>query len=116
MSIGFPRSRPWRFFHVLCMALVFSYVVFDILDLDGSSRPAILIPAEWQVISAEIPADLNPADRPGRADFWNDAGLFPDSTSLGAPHHKGEDPPSSPLDSARAHGYRTGLPRDSIPL
>ncbi|HEX9443315.1 MAG TPA: hypothetical protein VGA73_04305 [Candidatus Binatia bacterium] len=109
-----PHRKPWRIVHVLCMALVFSYIVFDILDLDGSDLPTILAPAEWDVISAEMPADLDQAERLDRADLWNDTLLFPDLSAGRARFHDAARPPSSPLDSARAHGYRTGLPRDAI--
>lgn len=113
-SMRFPRLRPWRLVHVLCMVFVFSYIVFDILDLDGSNLPAIVNPAEWAVISAEMPAHLEQSERLDRAELWNDTVPAPDLAPASTRFREAERPPFSPLDSARAHGYRIGLPRDAI--
>ncbi len=116
----YPRRNSWllRAARVVCVLLVFSYILFYVLDLDGSNFPSLLTPVERPVIVAEVPSDAKLHD-------------FPESV---AP--SGASPPLftdrsgeytwlqqtrvlrrfSPLDSARSHGYRVGLPRgDSVP-
>jgi hypothetical protein len=111
----FHRSHRLLFLHALCMVFVLSYVFFDVLDLDGSNLSALATRSDRAVIAAETAADAESPHRPARADLWNTVVTAPHASAL-YDHPKSAEPvASSPLDSARAHGYRVGLPRDAIP-
>lgn len=116
-----PRFRPihcsilWRAIYVVCMVLVLSYVVFEVLDLDGSNFPSPLTPVQRAVIVAEVPSAVEPAYFPQSAVLWkNTSVLFGDRAGEYVQLQRTDILISLPLDSARSHGYRVGLPRDSI--
>ena len=50
-------SRVWRATYVVSMLLVFSYILFDVLDLDGSSFLRMLAPVKRTVTVAVVPSD-----------------------------------------------------------
>ncbi len=111
----FRRSRLLPFLHVVCLLFVFSYILFDVLDLDGSNLSAVATPAERAVIAAETPADIESPHRLAPADSWETDTVAPDQTARWAQPRRSDDLFFTPLLSARAHGYRVGLPRDAIP-
>ena len=45
-----------RSIHVLSILLVFFYILFDVLDLDGANFPRLLIRMERAVIVAVVPS------------------------------------------------------------
>lgn len=111
----FRRSRLLPFLHAFCMLFVLSYVFFDVLDLDGSNLSALATRTDRAVIAAETPADAESPHRPARADLWNTVVTAPHTSAL-LDHAESTEPvTSSQLNSARAHGYRVGLPRDEVP-
>lgn len=111
----FQGSRLLPFLHAVFTVFVVAYVLFDVLDLDGSNLSSLLTPTERAVISAETPAEAEAPHRPERANSW-DAALAPRSpTAIWSPSHSLDKLPFSPLISARAHGYHVGLPRDAVP-
>jgi len=95
------------------MFLVFSYILFDVLDLDGSNFPRLLTPVARAVIVAETLVVIEIQDtRKHAAPLRSVALLFTDlfekcSRLLWQTK-------ATRLDSARSHGYRVGLPRDSV--
>ena len=109
------RSPLCKTVYTACVFFFLSYVFFDVLDLDGSNFPKLLSPVERSVIAAEEFSDtcLDDSLKP--------APLL-DKILNSFVHRSGEylrfkQPLSlrlSPLDSARAHGYRIGLARDSL--
>lgn len=104
-----------RAIHVVCMMLVLSYILFNVLDLDGSNFPRLLIPVGRSVIVAEVPCDVEFVYSLDRAELWkNTSDLSADGSGAYGRLQRTEVPRSSPLDSGRTHGYRVGLPRDSI--
>jgi hypothetical protein len=109
------RSRLFPFLYAVCMVFVLAYVFFDVLDLDGSNLSSVLNPTERAVISAETPAEIESPHRPARADFSDAALIAPGLTPLWARPQSLDKIPLAPLISARARGYRVGLPRDAIP-
>jgi hypothetical protein len=118
MLLGFRpiySSLSWRVAYVVCTLLVFSYILFDVLDLDGSNFPWVQV--ERTVIVAEIPSDMELIHVLDRAGNWENASvLCADRSREYAWVQRTEFPRSSPLDSARSHGYRVGLPRgNSVP-
>jgi hypothetical protein len=111
----FHRSRLLQFLHAFCMVFVLSYVFFDVLDLDGSNLTALVTRSERAAIAAETPADAESPHRPARADLWDTVVTAPHASALLLHGERSEPVASSPLNSARAHGYRVGLPRDAVP-
>src|SRR5262249_31531995 len=111
----FHRSRLLPFLHAFCMVFVLSYVFFDVLDLDGSNLSALASRTDRAVIAAEPPADAESPHRPARADLWNTVITAPHAIALLDHSESAEPISSSPFISARAHGYRVGLPRDEVP-
>ncbi len=106
----------WRATYVVSTLLVFSYVLFDVLDLDGSDFPKPLAPVERAVILAEIPSNVELVRSLDRAGRWENVPvLFADRSGEHASLRQTEVLRFSPLESARAHRYRVGLPRDSVP-
>jgi hypothetical protein len=108
------RPRARRVFQAVITAFVLSYVLFEVLDLDGSKLPPLPTAVERSVIASETPAEMETAHRLDRADLWNDPTVVLDRSALWMQMQSAHASRSSPLDSARAHGYRVGLPRDSI--
>lgn len=108
-------SILWRAIYVVCMVLVLSYVLFDVLDLDGSDFHSPLTPVQKAIIVAEVPSDVEPAYFPQSAVLWeNTSVLFGDRSGEYVQLQRTDILISSPLDSARSHGYQVGLPRDSV--
>jgi hypothetical protein len=110
----FRPSDSRRIFHAVCMIFVVAYIFFDVLDLDGSRLSSFTIPFEQTYIVAEAPLEMESVHRPDRAGLWDEsivvnhglhAVLLPDGFQFAL---------FSPLDSARTHRYRVGLPRDAI--
>lgn len=106
-------SRFHRVFYIVCVAFVCSYIFFDVLDLDGSNFPRLLTPVARAVIVAETLVVIEIQDtRKHAAPLGSVALLFTDlfekcSRLLWQTK-------ATRLDSARSHGYRVGLPRDSV--
>jgi hypothetical protein len=107
-------SILWRAAYIVCVLLVFSYVLFDLLDVDGSDFPPLKTLAGKFLIVPENGGgahDVYVVDQPS-PEGKNPLQGF--GESRGHQLHGTELQRFSPLDSARAHGYRVGLPRDSI--
>lgn len=106
-------SRLHRVFYIVCVAFVCSYIFFDVLDLDGSNFLRLLTPVARAVIVAETLVVIEIQDtRKHAAPLGSDALLFTDlfekcSRLLWQTKATG-------LESTRFHGYRVGLPRDSV--
>jgi len=94
-----------RSIHVLSVFLVFSYIFFDVLDLDGS-RTAIVavVPTAVQLNYSSEQSELCDI----ALLLANRAGLHPRSQWV-------ELLRASRLGTARSHGYRVGLARNSLP-
>jgi hypothetical protein len=109
-------SSLQRAIYVVCMLLVFSYILFDVLDLDGSNSPSFATPLERSVIVAEVLPEIQIAYSSDRVErLQNIAVLFADRSREYARFQITKVHRSSLLDSARAHGYRIGLGRDALP-
>ena len=110
----FSQSRLCRFLHLICMVFVVAYILFDVLDLDGSERPSVMVPLQQSFIAAEPPAVVESSHRPDRAGSWDESVVIDTGRQTLAPPDIFRIPLFSPLDSARTHHYRVGLPRDAI--
>jgi hypothetical protein len=105
-----------RVTHVVCALLVFSYILFDVLDLDGSNFSRLLAPVERTAIVAEVPDAIPLNYSPEKYESWGDTSLlFTDQSGLYARLYWTEFSGASPLGTARSHGYRVGLARNSLP-
>jgi hypothetical protein len=98
----------------VCSLLIFSFILFNVLDVDGSNRPKETTPVETCIVSSEAPSDAVALHRLSRAELWEDAALLPDGLEEDARPQAPELLGSSPFNRARAHGYHAGLPRDAL--
>ena len=107
-------SRFWRAIYIVCMLLVFSYILFDVLDLDGSDFPRPRAPVERNVVVAEVPKEIKQAYLPDRTELWVDHSVLVPAMPGGSVQVRlTRTLTFSPLDSARTRGYRIALPRSS---
>ena len=79
-------------------------------------RPLIFV-GGWEPLSFRVRrdgAEGESVNRLGRSDSWDDSTLSGNLQEGWARSDHFAVLRSNPLDSARIHGYRVGLPRDSI--
>src|SRR5262249_1100943 len=113
---SFNSSILWRATHTVCILLVFSYVLFDVLDLDGSNFSRLLATVERAAIVAEVPDAIPLNYSPEKSESWGDTSvLFTDQSVRCARLLWIALSRASPLGTARCHGYRVGLARNSLP-
>jgi len=99
--------------YVICTAFIVLYILFDVLDLDGSNFPTMRAPVHRTVVIVEVPKVGENVYLPNTTDLWvNVASLLAESEY--AIHLATLDLwiPLLP-DAARARGYRIALPRSS---
>jgi hypothetical protein len=115
-----PDLRPnhcsifWRAIYVGCMCLVFSYVLFDLLDLDGSDFPLKQHPLERTLIVGDLAKDPERAYSLARLELWPDRLMLSQATPDEAVYVRfARALTFSTRDSARIRGYRVALPRSS---
>jgi hypothetical protein len=107
-------STFWRAIYIVSMLLVFSYILFDVLDLDGSDFPRPRAPVERNVVVAEVPKEIKQAYLSERTELWVDHSVLVPSVSGESVHVRlARMLTFSPLESARTRGYRIALPRSS---
>jgi len=109
-------SRVRRVVHTVCTLVVSSYIFFDVLDLDGSNFPRLFSPVEKAIIVAVVSSE---------AELFNSPKLLAPrySTLIPITDQAGKfisTPKArllivSSLHSARAHGYKVSLARNSLP-
>ena len=103
-----------RAIYVVCMFVVFSYILFDVLDLDGSDFPRPRAPVERNVVVAEVPKDIKLVCCLDRTDLWVEHSLLaPTVSGEGVSVRLTSLSAFLPFDSPRAHRYRIALPRSS---
>jgi hypothetical protein len=109
-------SRVWRATYVVGTLLVFSYILFDVLDLDGSNIHSLPAPAKRTVIVAVVPSGAQLNHTSEHSKLRGDIPLlFADRSGLNILPLRTEVSSSSPLGTARSHRYRVGLARNSLP-
>lgn len=105
----------WLATYVICIGLVCSFILFEVLDIDGSDFPAPPTTAATPIKLAEPAHEIKRALLPGAPQFW---ALLPvlivllESAALrrvGAPVRA----PSQPGPRGR-RGLRIALPRASL--
>lgn len=110
------KSARQRAMYVVCMCFVFSYIAFDVLDLDGSDLPSLVTTLERPSIIAVVPSEVEipySSDRVERARTI--AALVADGFTEYGRFWMTTVPKWSLLAVARAHGSRIGLARDDLP-
>ena len=113
---AFHLSTFWRVTHVVCALLVFSYILFDVLDLDGSNFSRLRATVERTAIVAEVPDAIPLNCALEKSKSWGDTSLlFTDQSGLYARPYWAALLRASALGTARSHGYRVGLARNSLP-
>ncbi len=108
-------SLVCRTLDVCCVLMVVSDILFNVLDLDRSDLPKVFNPVQVTIIVAVVPTEAR-SDSPEKFQRQG-AGLFffaDGSREFGRPRWP-EISKSPPLGQARTHGYRVGLPRNSLP-
>ena len=112
----FHSSIFWRATHIVCVLLVFSYILFDVLDLDGSNFSRLLAAVERTAIVAEVPDAIPLNYSAEKSESWGDTSLLStEQSGLYARLCWTELLRASRLGTARSHGYRVGLARNSLP-
>ena len=112
---SFNSSLLWRAISIVCVMMVCSYIFFEVLDLDGSNF-LLRSPFENTAIVSEVEANIV------RPYFFRLANLWTEvSFSLLTKHvdwvspGPTENPVTSAFNLFQRWGYRTALPRSSIP-
>jgi hypothetical protein len=110
------QSYPLRAVYIVCTCFVLSYILFEVLDLDGSDYPSRVAPLKPFSIVAVIPSDAEAGH------LSKPLELVRNFTAVVADHFRDYArfqiiilPESSLCNLARAHGYRRGLARDALP-
>jgi hypothetical protein len=109
------QSTLGRVVYVICTAFIVFYILFDVLDLDGSDFPTMRAPVNRTVVMVEAPKIDQNVYLQKTTDLWVNVTL--QSSESGYVIHLAALDAPIPLlpDAARAHGYRVALPRSSIP-
>jgi hypothetical protein len=109
-------SIVWRATYVASILLVFFYILFDVLDLDGSSFPRLMAPMKRPVIVAVVPSGAHFHYSPEQSKLGSDISLrFTERSAEYSRPPWAELLKTSSLGTARSHGYRVGLARNSLP-
>jgi hypothetical protein len=107
------HSTHQRAIYIVCMCFVFSYIAFNILDLDGSNLRSFVRPVERLSIVAIIPSvvEIPYSSESGDNELRNN-NLFSTSDKI-SPRQAHVSVPA-PGFLARAHGYKVSLARNSL--
>ena len=104
-----------RVIYIACAVIVFSYIFFDVLDLDGSNFPLPLSPVKSSAIVSDVQKDIKRSYLSGLTELWEPLSALPvDGQTDLVPPDPAKKPGPSGLDSSRGRGYRVALPRSSI--
>jgi hypothetical protein len=103
-----------RTIYIASAVFVFSYILFDVLDLDLSDFPLRQAPLERSAVVTQVPKGTEHTFLPDRTVFWVDLSLLFSEISKESLRlqHKGMLR-SLLFDSARTRVYRIALPRSS---
>ena len=112
---SFKSSALWRPISVACVTIVFSYIFFEVLDLDGSNFP-LRYPVERTAIVSEVETNIIRPHLTRLAQPWTGVSHFlPTSQVTWIQLALAETPATTRFNLLQRHGYRTALPRSSIP-
>jgi len=109
------KSGLQRAVYIVCLFFVFSYIAFDVLDLDGSNLPRLFRTTEKSLIEAVVSSDAEIPYSSDQAEHARTiAALTADTLTEYTRFQLTRFVESSLFGSPRAHGYRIGLARDDL--
>src|SRR5215468_11867852 len=109
-------SRVSRPIYVLSIVLVLLNILFDVLDLDGSNFPKLFTPVQRTITVAVLPPSTELNFSSEQSEVCGDISLLPaDRSAVYSRSSWAELLRTSPLGTARSHGYRVALARNSLP-
>jgi hypothetical protein len=109
-------SRVSRAIYILSIFLLFCYIFFDVLDLDGSNFPKLFTPVQRTITVAVLPTSTELVYSSEQSELRGDISLLlADRSAECSRPSWAELLRASPLGRARSHGYRVGLARNSLP-
>ena len=113
---SFHSSVFWRAISIACVIAAFSYIFFEVLDLDGSALPLQQFPVENTAIVPEVEINLVRPYLTQLALPWSDMSLFllPEQVDCVCLHRL-ENFKASTFNSLQRRNYRVALPRSSVP-
>jgi hypothetical protein len=115
-SLEFCHPKRQRVMYLACVCFVFSYIAFDVLDLDGSNFPTLVGVIERSAIVAVLPSEVEISSSHDPIEHSQTVKiLFADRLREYVRFQMTRVLESLPRALARAHGYRIGLARDSLP-
>ena len=112
---SFNHSVFWRAISIGCVIVAFSYIFFEVFDLDGSTFPLEQYPVEYTAIVSEGEPNLV---RPCLTRFvlpWTEVSFLLLPEQLGCARPRAENFKASALNSLPRRSYRVALPRSSVP-
>ena len=112
------RPRRWstlgRIAYIVCAVSIVFYVLFDVLDLDGSDFPTTRAAVDRTVVMVEVPKVSIAVYVPERLDLWvNLSVLLPTGPDRSFEHKALDVLTLLPLNTPRSHRYRVALPRSA---
>ena len=113
---SFRSSVFLRAISIGCVVVAFSYIFFEVLDLDGSNFPLQRFPVENAAIVPEVETDIVRPYLTRWAVPWTEAlcSLLAEQVDCVRPRLI-ENFKASALNSIQRRNYRVALPRSSVP-
>lgn len=113
---SFKSSLLWRAFSIACVMMAFSYIFFEVLDLDGSNFHLQSHPVQSTAIVPEVETNIVRPYLARLAEPWTDLSSYLLTKQVAWVHpHLTEDLIASAFNLLQHRGYRAALPRSSIP-
>jgi hypothetical protein len=113
---SFHSSVFLRAISIGCVVVAFSYIFFEVLDLDGSNFPLQRFPVDNAAIVPEVETNIVPPYLTRWAVLWTEVLCFllPEQVDSVCPRLI-ENFKASALNSIQRRNYRVALPRSSVP-
>src|SRR5690348_16967280 len=113
---AFSLSFLGRMVSIVCVTLVLSYIFFEVLDLDGSNFRMHRDPVQISAVVREVETDVVRSQLAHRAKPWIEVSFFLLTKPVQWVHRFFTEESVLPSFYLLHHcGYRTALPRSSIP-
>jgi hypothetical protein len=111
----FNFSVIWRAVSIVCVMMVFSYIFFEVLDLDGSRFPLQQHPIDSSAIVTEETKIVRPY-LTRLVEPWIDVSFPWLAKQVDWFHPRFIENLAAPqFNTIHHHAYRTALPRSSVP-
>ena len=113
---SFSLSFLGRMVSIVCVTLVLSYIFFEVLDLDGSNFRTHRDPVQITAVVREVETDVIRSQLAHWAKPWIEVSFFLLAKPIEWVHCFSTEESLLPIFYLFHHcGYRTALPRSSIP-